>query len=101
MTPLIRYSSAVLLPVAIGVVAGLWVTASAFERLQNEADLRVAASATDLILQEMGAARAALLDQAEAVQPTRPYAPPVEAALRGDTVLALSSSDESLELIRR
>jgi len=98
VTPLIRYSSAVLLPVAIGGVAGLWVTASAFERLQNEADLRVAASATDLILQEMGAARAALLDQAEAVQPTRPYAPPVEAALRGDTVLALSSSDESLEL---
>ena len=98
VTPLTRYSGAVLMPVAIGVVAALWVTGSAFERLQNSADLRVAASATDLILQEMGAARDALLDGAEAVQPTAPYPPAVEAALRGDTVLALGSSEESLEL---
>ena len=98
MTPLVRYSGAVLVPVAIGVLTGLWVTASAFERLQREADLRIAASATDLIQQEMGTARDALLEEAEAVQPTRPYAPAVEAALRGDTVLALGSSEESLEL---
>ena len=98
MTPLVRYSGAVLVPVAIGVLTGLWVTASAFERLQREADLRIAASATDLIQQEMGTARDALLEEAEAVQPTRHCAPAVEAALRGDTVLALGSSEESLEL---
>lgn len=98
VTPLVRYASAVLLPVAIGVLVGLWVTASAFERLQRDADLRIAASATDVILQEMGAARDALLNEAEAVEPSLPYPPGVEAALRGDTVLALGSSEESLEL---
>ena len=98
MTPLVRYSGAVLVPVAIGVLTGLWVTASAFEGLQREADLRIAASATDLIQQGMGVARDALLEEAEAVQLTRPYAPAVEAALRGDTVLALGSSEESLQL---
>lgn len=98
MSPLARYSGAVLLPVAIGVLISLWVTASAFDRLQREADLRIAATATDLIQQEMGAARRALLDEAEAVRPTPPYSPAVEAALSGDTVLALGSSEESLEI---
>ncbi len=98
MTPLARYSFAVLVPVAIGVLAGLWATTSAFQRWQKETDLRVAASATDLILQEMGATRDALLKEAVAVEPTPPYPPQVEAALRGDTVLAMGSSEESLEL---
>ena len=98
VTPLVRYAGAVLLPVAIGVSIGLWVTASAFQRMQREADLRIAGAATYLIQQEMGATRDALLEEAEAVQPTPPYAPAVEAALRGDTVLALGSSEESLEL---
>ena len=98
MKTLVRYSGAVLLPVTLGVLAGLWVTDAAFERLRSETDARVAASATDLILREMGDATDALLGQAEAVQPTQPYPPAVEAALRGDTVLALGSSAESLEL---
>jgi len=77
VTPLVRYCGAVLLPVTIGVLTSLWITASGFERLQVDADLRVAASATDLILPEMGAARDALLDGAEAVQPSPPYPPAV------------------------
>ncbi len=98
MTSLSRYSGAVLVPVTIGVLAGLWMTHSAFEQLRFEADARVAASATDLILREMGVTTDALLDASELVEPTRPYPPAVEAALRGDTVLALGSSAESLEL---
>lgn len=70
MTPLSRYSAAVLLPVTLGALAGLWVTTTAFERLRSEADSRVAASATDLILREMGAATDALLAGAESVRPT-------------------------------
>jgi len=98
MTSLTRYSGAVLIPVTLGALAGLWVTNTAVQRLRAEADSRMAASATDLILREMGAATDALLDGGEAVQPTEPYPPAVEAALRGDTVLALGSSAESLEL---
>ena len=95
---MVRYSGSVLLPVTIGVLTGLWITSFAFKQLQHETDFRIAASATDLILQEMGAARDALLDEAVAVQPTPPYPAPVEAALRGDTVVAMGSSEESLEL---
>ena len=96
--PLTRYASAVLAPVAAGVLGGLWLSASSLDRFQEAADARIAASATDLIWQEMGHAREALIERAEAVEATPPYSPAVEAALRGDTVVALGSSDQSLEL---
>ena len=98
MGPLTRYAFAVLAPVAAGVLGGLWFSASALDRFQEAADARIAASATDLIWQDMGRARQALLEQAEAVEARPPYGPAVEAALRGDTVVALGSSGESLEL---
>lgn len=96
--PLTRYAFAVLAPVAAGVLGGLWFSASALDRFQEAADARIAAAATDLIWQEMGRAREALLEEAEAVEATPPYGPAVEAALRGDTVVALGSSDQGLEL---
>ena len=85
MTSLTRYSGAVLIPMTLGALVGLWVTNTAVQRLRAEADSRMAVSATDLILREMGAATGALL---EPKRSNRPAPPAVEAALRGDTVLA-------------
>jgi hypothetical protein len=92
------YVLTVLLPalLAVSLTARQWSNAS--DAVVFDRHLRGAQTATEVLWQEMGAEQRALAARAPTVSVTPPYPPAIRAAEDGDTISALASSDESLEL---